>query len=771
MRPQNNAAPGAAGADQEQTEKRETPGNTRPPVAPDQGKIRRALGVLFDPNDVIELRAIFQKGRKRVDAGYFDGENRGALVEAACTLNRDGAAVYVTLNRINPQLLSRYANRVQRDAPATTADANVTRRRWLLIDLDPVRPKDTSATAAQLASAKELMHKVRQFLGERGWPQPVLAASGNGYHLLFPIDLPNDDPSRDAITGALVGLAMCFDTDAVKIDRGVFNAARIVKLYGTVANKGDNTRLAPWRLSRLAPKSRRADTNVTIEQLLAIAPEAPKREQQRAGAGSIPPFDLDGFLGRLGIEYSADIHDGSERFKLERCPFNPDHVNGEAAIFRTPDGALGFKCFHNSCADRRWRDVRELVDGPRETRQADGGRFGADGGETHSSALVLLAGESVHPEPISWLWKDWLAQGKLHILAGAPGTGKTTIALALAATVTSGGRWPDGSRASAGSVLMASFEDDPADTLAPRLIAMGADMTRIKFLSAVREGDKLRSLHAGDHASLLAEAIRDHDVRLVIVDPIISALGSFDSHKNAETRQALQPFADVAADTGAALLGIAHFSKGTAGREPLERVSGSLAFGALARVVLGAARIKTEGEGERRLFLRLKSNIGPDTGGYEYVLQQDELRSHPGVFASRVLWGAAVEGSAMELLAEAEAVDDGEGGALADAKRFLADLLADGSVPTKAIRADADGAGFSWRTIQRAQSELGIEAVRDGFGKGGAWTWKLPSGHRAPKDAIDVQQKELASFGKVGALWADGPIPENDDSERVEVDA
>ena len=87
-------------------------------------------------------------------------------------------------------------------------------------------------------------------------------------------------------------------------------------------------------------------------------------------------------------------------------------------------------------------------------------------------------------------------------------------------------------------------------------------------------------------------------MRLVIVDPIISALGSFDSHKNAETRQALQPFVDAAAGTKAAVLGIAHFSKGTAGREPLERVSGSLAFGALARVVLGAARMKTE-DGER----------------------------------------------------------------------------------------------------------------------------------------------------------------------------
>lgn len=272
-------------------------------------------------------------------------------------------------------------------------------------------------------------------------------------------------------------------------------------------------------------------------------------------------------------------------------------------------------------------------------------------------------------------------------------------------------------------MLIASFEDDPADTLAPRLLAMGADMTRVRFLSAVREGGKLRTMHAGDHGSLLADAIRQHDIRLVIVDPIISALGAFDSHKNAETRQALQPFVDAVSGTTAALLGIAHFSKGTAGREPLERVAGSLAFGALARVVLGAARVKTDGA-ERRLFLRLKSNIGPDTGGFEYTLAQDELREHRGVFASRVSWGELVEGSARELLAEAEADDDGEGGALEDARQFLASLLADGPVSAKAIRADADGAGYSWATIRRAQKALGVSAVKEGgrFG-GGRQQW------------------------------------------------
>lgn len=356
-------------------------------------------------------------------------------------------------------------------------------------------------------------------------------------------------------------------------------------------------------------------------------------------------------------------------------------------------------------------------------------------GDSSDASLVLLSGESIQPKPVRWLWNGWLAQGKLHILAGAPGTGKTTIALRIAATVTRGGRWPDGSASPAGSVLIASFEDDPKDTLAPRLLAMGADMSRIKFVTAAREGDKLRCLDAGDHASLLAAAISEHDARLVIADPVISALGSFDSHKNAETRMALQPFADVAADTGAALFGIAHFSKGTAGREPLERVSGSLAFGALARVVLGAAKIKTEGEGERRILLRLKSNIGQDDGGFEYVLRQDELTSYPGIFGSCVQWGEAVEGAARDLLAEADSEDNGctSAGEAADTLRCI---LAEGRLEAKIANRTMADAGFTDKQTRRARESLGIKPKREGFGAQSKFWWMLPP--LMPSPTIDA---------------------------------
>jgi putative DNA primase/helicase len=171
--------------------------------------------------------------------------------------------------------------------------------------------------------------------------------------------------------------------------------------------------------------------------------------------------------------------------------------------------------------------------------------------------VILTCAASLKPEPVSWLWKDWLALGKFHVLAGAPGQGKTTIALAFAAAVTSGGRWPDNSQCPVGNVLVWSGEDDPADTLLPRLLAMGADPERVFFVTGARFGREVLPFDpARDMPQLLSRAEQIGDVRLLIVDPVVSAVAG-DSHKNTEVRRALQPLVDLGAALGAAVLGIA----------------------------------------------------------------------------------------------------------------------------------------------------------------------------------------------------------------------
>lgn len=340
----------------------------------------------------------------------------------------------------------------------------------------------------------------------------------------------------------------------------------------------------------------------------------------------------------------------------------------------------------------------------------------------------LVCGADIESKPIEWIWNGWIAAGKMHILAGAPGCGKTTLTMALAATVTSGGHWPDGSTCNPGNVVIWSGEDDPADTLKPRLVLSGADLRRVFFISGVKDGQETRPFDpASDIPELRKTLERVGNVRLLIVDPIVSAVAG-DSHKNAEVRRDLQKLVDLAADIRCGLIGITHLTKGTQGREPLERVTGSLAFGALTRIAWFAVKPQPDAEGNTppRLFLRVKSNIGPDNGGFEYDLCQGALPENLDVISSFARWGKPTDGDNRAIISDAEAVDDdGAGGSLGEAKRFLRDLLENGALTVKAIKQEADGAGLAWATIRRAQRELGIRPEKED-GRNGQWKWKLP---------------------------------------------
>jgi hypothetical protein len=344
--------------------------------------------------------------------------------------------------------------------------------------------------------------------------------------------------------------------------------------------------------------------------------------------------------------------------------------------------------------------------------------------------VELIRGDSIKAQAIDWLWRGWLAAGKLHLIGGQPGTGKTTIALSLAAAVTKGGLWPDGTRATRGTIAVWSGEDDVADTLVPRLRAAGADMAKVYIINGVRHKGERYAFDPANDTPLLADALAGvDDLRLLIVDPIVSAI-SGDSHKNAEVRRGLQPLVDLANSHRCALLGITHFTKGTAGREPVERITGSLAFVALARVVLVTARAdEKDGELERLFMARAKSNIGPDGGGFEYGLRQDDIPGSVGVSASSVVWGVALEGAARELLAVAEKRDDDEQGQ--DAAGFLRELLFHGARPVKEIYQDADGAGFSRDQMKRAKSKIGVITNKSSMNEG--WVWQLPRQAKLPE--------------------------------------
>lgn len=404
----------------------------------------------------------------------------------------------------------------------------------------------------------------------------------------------------------------------------------------------------------------------------------------------------------------------------------------------------------------------------------EGQKFAPSGGSVSAkqetpAVVQLMRASDVRPEQIKWLWPGYLAQGKMHVLAGAPGGGKTTIALRLAAIVSAGGSWPDGSYCNAGNVVIWSGEDDIKDTLVPRLIAAGADTNRIHFVVDVKDAGGVRSFDPSKDMPALEAAIkRAGGASLMIVDPIVSAVAG-DGHKSTDVRRGLQPLVDLAMSERCALFGITHFSKGTSGRDPLERVTGSIAFGALARVVFVAAKEQQGDEAEteappRRMFLRCKSNIGDDTGGFEYNLEQQALAGYEGMFASVATFGQAVEGDTRTILTEAETEpSDGDGGALAEAKEWLLDLLLDGPRGAKDLQSAARDAGHAQRTVRRAKQALGVQARKSGL-KGG-WEWFYPGamsegvqgGQENPKASTLCVRD---TFGNVGPLRAEADISE-----------
>lgn len=208
---------------------------TQPEIPEVAASIQRFVELLWQPGDVREVRIPKHNQYGSTAAGYFD--NPKSLARAAASW--DGKAnLYITLNPVNTALLARAANRIAAKAETTTSDADVIRRRWLFIDIDPNRPTLISSTDDECQAARTVLDEVASFLDSKGWPEPITAMSGNGWYLLYPIDLPNHPRSLEVVKGVLEALASRFNTDAVSIDTTVCNAARLVALVGNKKVKG-----------------------------------------------------------------------------------------------------------------------------------------------------------------------------------------------------------------------------------------------------------------------------------------------------------------------------------------------------------------------------------------------------------------------------------------------------------------------------------------------------------------------------------------------------
>ena len=337
-----------------------------------------------------------------------------------------------------------------------------------------------------------------------------------------------------------------------------------------------------------------------------------------------------------------------------------------------------------------------------------------------TSSLQIVNMATIQAQAINWLWSGWLPLGKLTILAGAGGCGKTNLLLALIATITTSGIFPDGSKCTdTGKVLIYSTEDDPNDTLLPRLIANGADLSKIDFIAGRinDKGEREPFDPTKDLPLLNAYAKQNPDIKLLMIDPIISAVGG-DSNKATDVRRSLQVVVDFAQEFNCAVVGITHFAKGTSGSSPADRIIGSQAFTALARMVWSAAKREDE---EDCILVRAKSNISTLDGGIKYQIESETVLEN--IETTKTVWLGTIEGTAKELLNEAESTE-GSGSTVDLAKEFLIDLLSPvEKMPASEVQEEAKNAGYSVASIRRAKDNLNIKP----FKEGSAWYWKLPS--------------------------------------------
>ena len=374
--------------------------------------------------------------------------------------------------------------------------------------------------------------------------------------------------------------------------------------------------------------------------------------------------------------------------------------------------------------DYRHRTVAEALSGKTEFYKAPKTVKLANGTERKMEELQpeeigkLLS--AVEPEEVSWLWPSWLALGKLALVDGDPGLGKSAMTLDLAARVSAGKAFPDGAGCEAGGVVLLSAEDGLADTIRPRLDAAGADTSKILSLATVPDEDGHdRLLSIPEDLGLIEKGIRRVGARLVVVDPLMAFLsGNTNSHRDQDVRRALAPLAGLAERTGAAVLVVRHLNKAAA-NNPLYRGGGSIG-------IIGAARMafvvgKDPQDEDRRVLASTKNNLAMPPTSLMFSLEEAEGG------AVRVDWLGDTDVSAKDLLATPQ--DQEHADARSEAVEFLSDVLANGPVPSTEIIQDAEDAGIAEKTLRRAKKLLGVVAYREGESDrrgAGRWLWKLP---------------------------------------------
>ena len=336
----------------------------------DLDEIKRTITLLHLPGDVTELRAIRKNGY--IEAGYFDDFDK--MAKEAYRLSESGqmVAVYLVPNEGDKALLSRAANRMYTANDGkkdTTADKDIIKINWVLIDADAKRPAGISSTDAQHEAAIKMIYDIRDYLIGLGFNSNsiIVADSANGGHILVRVGLKPTTENKALIKSCIAALKARFETRIVGIDESVVNPSRVWKIYGTISKKGDFTDERPHRKAHLleVPENIVIERIESLQTLAATEPQpevtAPKTTYQ--SKGDHPAFDIETWMSAHGIEVTKkEPYNGGTKYIIRSCPFDSNHNGTSAAMFKMSNGAIVYKCQHASCSDNDWHKLREMLE-------------------------------------------------------------------------------------------------------------------------------------------------------------------------------------------------------------------------------------------------------------------------------------------------------------------------------------------------------------------------------------------------------------------------
>jgi hypothetical protein len=683
----------------------------------DRPMVRHALSVLFGPSEWHELRAL-PSGRGRV----VQVDDLDAAFSAVESLADE--QVYYCLNPIPPDC--KRANKKV-----------VLSRRWLLVDVDAVKPKEVSSTEEEKVKAATVAGAVLEYLSAQGWPAPIMIDSGNGWHLLYRIDLPNDALSQQILKSFLYALAEKFTSDAGIIDRSTHDAPRVSKLPGTVARKGPDTPDRPHRLCRIVYEPEQLEVvPVELLQRLGSAPQ----EKPAATNGKHDPWTsivsngpgLTSYLKRaieseclrvaLAIS-DRNIQLNKSAFALGQFAAWPEMSEREA------------KATLQLAAERAGLLDREIIKtiasgweaGSKEPRVRPQEPKKSDAGQSLKSLVRGLS--KIRRENVDWVWENRIAIGFISIFSGRTSMGKSLVLCDLAARLSRGDSPPFSQIIRPPSRTLFISEDHQETMLAPRLLAAGAVSDRNGEDQIFAMTFEAMAQYTLDDEAMLDRAYLEcGSPLLVVMDPPSNFLGKRDEHHNADMRQVLMGLVGWIIRRKVALVLLNNLNKQVGkGLDSVERIMGSVAWAAVARMTVA---FNTDPDNPGQIVMGgTKNNLGPNANTLAFTTENDNG-------TGKVKWIGEVDTSMDDALNHVKKKSRSQNAAEWLVQRFREQS----SWPSDDLYALARAAGVHRNAIFEAKDELPIKArqVVPQDGKPRYWEWRAVDGWPPPEKSNET---------------------------------